>query len=1797
MDFDEDSQNTREPSCTPPLPTTDLTPIEIMKFGADVDFPSPDRMSEDNKESVENFSLVANTNLKQCESKEEVMGLQPEQDKNGDQNANEKDTSKGEPVVKLIEQHSSLGDIAAEKEKNFQDSLIKLGDSATTKELDKLPLADASKDESKEIVKFKPAKTRDKRRAKEKFREKKSKNKERIKERSKVRLKAKSKIKSKDKSKKGSGKRKRKERSSSQEDHKRRSISKLGTVRSKVEIPSTSEPKKAEESKRLSRSRERDKGKKDAVLIRQRGKSSEFVPKPFFHQGLKGQHFDPRFNRFPGKNEQFGRFGMRRQTSVTPSGTNAFPRQDRSPIILSNIKYTTSPPSISWRERIVNKVPAGKLARHVPVTPAIAALQAYDDDQNSSGSDDERPSKEKRKTIMDKSIKKKEIASTKGKKKAKSKSMKKATKDSSSSLKKKTKDKKKTEKKRKRIVTDKKKKKKTKVKKVKPAVVAAVTKDVSTNSEDGLSLPNDDEEEEEEEQIIKRIKLEKMDERDQLEFQKIEIDYSIVKQEPVTDEEKETEQAKSVQKPVSPTKEANSEKEITPDKNTTPVPEVIAQAKTDASQEEPKALEPQLTTPVKAKFSCSFLQDLNSEKDAPSSEVQKVELEDRNRKETDSPDTDDYASNWENDEFSPLITSSKPSLQTPQKENEKLHLGDEENRRRRKPATNTQKQIIPLDDLLSIQSKMKSNIGKIEQDESVKLTNEYETFMQSLSQEELTARSAQESGTKPKQSQKRRSSSSTTTSTSSSSDSSSSSSDSSSSSSDSSSSSSSSSDSESTDSSEDEEQNAILLKHKKKITKPIVPVEDIEKLANELLQPGKMLDEIEPPVEKAPLKPELVIPAHLLPKEKPLSTPSKIYNIRDDSLSQPASSQESLTNAIKPLTIERTSPIKLKLPVISKTLPTVATAALLGQEEDEPKSGDKRDEKATNDEASKPPEPAKGTDTLKEHTDSNRPARKLKDRSPRRVRDKIGSDNKRRSEERRIRSKSKDRSPTKRRSSSERDRERRKERSRTSRSPQSRRLRSPPPPARRRRSRSRSRSVSPVLLRRPPSPPEEKSPKERDRKRLRSPPYQRPPSPKDKPPNENQIDVVTSTGGSSAVFTSPNDQSPVAGYKKSLADSTISDAELENQKRKPFSESSAYNNMYSKTYGFYGPEDMVLEGSEGGDSPKRISLDDRINIVLGINGTETTSQPEAPPPLPPPPEHHYGDYQPIQTHMHETQHAQQQPYPGQFPLPPINSPRPAMMHAPHPHHYQQNYPPDYHVRPPGPVVPPGPPPQSAPYVYGQPPRPPFFHGPRGPPPPAGWQRPPHGPPMQPMQPVNPHLGVFPNNVYQGPNISTPPPPLPGDQPKTLVKQVGNMLEIVPTTVPPPPISTLPPMNTSPPTPIELPPPQTPMLLQPSPSATPASLPPSGTPILLTPKILTAEELKLRHERRLELKKKIRAERDKKRLEKKMRKEKLKMEVKRLLAETVTVAQSSSEEEFDAERHKGIIASLNKNYDRSILRTKTGSCVARKAVLFADGVAPGDESSSSGAEALRSPAKISASKQRKKIRRKRTLKTTGRKRLLDRLKLPELDLEEQVDPELERMSPPPPPPGSPPPELLQPRCVNPPPVQMIDFTDAPPMLPFRSNSSSSTPSNTPTSSGSSMPPSAYPPATPPSNGANSSAANSNQNVNSHGPPQSTSSSGGGVPLNTNSGVFRASPLPANIPPHMRPHHHGHHFHHPPPIPLPPPITPTAPGMSTGAIMKKHRREGYRGGGPLQPISNENPHTVVEQGGPNMRHSPY
>lgn len=121
--------------------------------------------------------------------------------------------------------------------------------------------------------------------------------------------------------------------------------------------------------------------------------------------------FNMRFkNRMfiPGNQEQAGRFiAGRRMGGMNPVGINLggmmqpFKRQDQSPIVLSNAKFTSTSPTVSWRERIVNKSTSA-ITKHIPITPAIAALQ----DGNSSQSDEDDSPKTKR-AVKDKIIKKK----------------------------------------------------------------------------------------------------------------------------------------------------------------------------------------------------------------------------------------------------------------------------------------------------------------------------------------------------------------------------------------------------------------------------------------------------------------------------------------------------------------------------------------------------------------------------------------------------------------------------------------------------------------------------------------------------------------------------------------------------------------------------------------------------------------------------------------------------------------------------------------------------------------------------------------------------------------------------------------------------------------------------------------------------------------------------------------------------------------------------------------------------------------------------------------------------------------------------------------------------------------------------------------------------------------------------------------------------------------------------------------------------------------------------------------------
>ena len=75
--------------------------------------------------------------------------------------------------------------------------------------------------------------------------------------------------------------------------------------------------------------------------------------------------------------------------------------------------------------------------------------------------------------------------------------------------------------------------------------------------------------------------------------------------------------------------------------------------------------------------------------------------------------------------------------------------------------------------------------------------------------------------------------------------------------------------------------------------------------------------------------------------------------------------------------------------------------------------------------------------------------------------------------------------------------------------------------------------------------------------------------------------------------------SPLDGFRRSLADSTISDDQLLQQNAKEYSESPSYGSILF---------DKSLRPGEISTSPKRISLDDRINQVLGLENEIPTSQ-------------------------------------------------------------------------------------------------------------------------------------------------------------------------------------------------------------------------------------------------------------------------------------------------------------------------------------------------------------------------------------------------------------------------------------------------------------------------------------------------------------------------------------------------------------------------------------------------------------
>lgn len=420
-------------------------------------------------------------------------------------------------------------------------------------------------------------------------------------------------------------------------------------------------------------------------------------------------------------------------------------------------------------------------------------------------------------------------------------------------------------------------------------------------------------------------------------------------------------------------------------------------------------------------------------------------------------------------------------------------------------------------------------------------------------------------------------------------------------------------------------------------------------------------------------------------------------------------------------------------------------------------------------------------------------------------------------------------------------------------------------PRRSDRSPRRKRSITPRFERRRPRSPREYSPyrgkDRRDWKRNRDyDEYYRPPSP------DEEYGVSSSDNNR---YGSPSIESPLAGFKKSLADSTISDAELERY--------SNYNSEAWKSstnvHEFFGPPHVGYHGNylrrnDGTDSPQRVSLDDRINMVL-----------DGPPPsIANNHSHHHFNY---------TIGPPPQNF-NSFPSYPNTTVAPQNINfgiLPPFHSYQNANPPvnnNYYG--------------ASQHQFPRPQYPLPLHLQHHQPPPI--QHPPNIPPIQSPNDFpeslryrmpyknNSNLVEFETEHFDSSFAGRTSPRYEHDtSEKPFVVQVGNVLEIVPTKL------------------------------------SPNQLKASPMSQVITKPKLTEEEIKLREEK-LELKKKRNEEREKKRAQKRERKEKVKLEIQRLVSLGLKESSSSSEEEmvFDESICHDVPA-LSVMPDHSILRTE------------------------------------------------------------------------------------------------------------------------------------------------------------------------------------------------------------------------------------------------------------------------------------
>lgn len=261
----------------------------------------------------------------------------------------------------------------------------------------------------------------------------------------------------------------------------------------------------------------------------------------------------------------------------------------------------------------------------------------------------------------------------------------------------------------------------------------------------------------------------------------------------------------------------------------------------------------------------------------------------------------------------------------------------------------------------------------------------------------------------------------------------------------------------------------------------------------------------------------------------------------------------------------------------------------------------------------------------------------------------------------------------------------------------------------------------------------------------------------------NRIPVIGGRSDGLDVESSPNlvVGSPM-GFSKSLADSTISDSELNN---------AYYNREYSGDFIPGGYPDEISTNNlitlrnhdldeKSTDSPKRLSLDQRIELELGVNLRQSSSAPNEPYPSQP-----YQEFQephPPQypnTYNCDNNSSSNASNATFYPNPDFNG---QFYNGPPNHGHYPQYPPTH---PPHAVIPPH---------ASIPPHPHGAHPLHPPPHPVI----PSQVPIHPSQiPHPPHPPIHPSQIPPSPH---PAQPLHRPPNQSAVLQVGNIMEVVPT---------------------------------------------------------------------------------------------------------------------------------------------------------------------------------------------------------------------------------------------------------------------------------------------------------------------------------------------------------------------------------------------------------------------------------